>query len=116
MRPDHGTLSARLGFPPRLLLIGLALAGCSTDTTAPEERPSDELVTLRLDPNGPQLYNREVSFYAKVGEDTESSLYFRGPQGQRTDEFARLRISAGSLLARPDGTPFAINDSVLITM
>src|SRR5437867_6911354 len=82
MRPDHGTLSARLGFPPRLLLIGLALAGCSTDTTAPEERPSDELVTLRLDPNGPQLYNREVSFYAKVGEDTEGSIYFRGPQGQ----------------------------------
>ena len=115
MRPEDRTMCARLGFPPRLLLLGLALAGCS-DTTAPQQRQSDNLVILRLDPTGPPLYNREVSFYAKVGEGTEGSLYFRGPQGQRTDEFARLRIGSGSLLARPDGTPFGANDSILITM
>src|SRR6266542_1196073 len=119
MRPDDRTLSARLGFPRRLLLIGLALTGCfldSTDPVAPEARLSDDLVILRLDPTGPPLYNTEVSFYAKVGEDSDGALYFQGPQGQRTDEFARLRIRSGSILARPDGTPFGANDSVLITM
>ncbi len=98
----------------RVLTIALLAAlGCS-DGTAPAGNAVPTIVGVP--PSAPALWQSTVSFYAKRGEDREGSLYFQGAAGGLGDRFARLRIGAASLLARPDGTPIALGDSVLITM
>jgi hypothetical protein len=111
---------------PRLLLPALALllgagtaAGCS-DSEGPEDnddtRPPAELTVLRLGAASPPLFNPEESFWAVRGENREGRIFFQNDQGGPGEEYLRLRIDAGSLLSRPDGTPFAEDDSVLISI
>jgi hypothetical protein len=101
-------------------LVPLALftlTTCSGDpNTAPEIRPADQISIVWLASDHPDFYGTEVSFWAKQNQDTEGSLYFKDDQGQRGEEYARLRIRQGSLKAYPDGRPFGAEDSVLITM
>lgn len=98
----------------RVLTIALLAAlGCS-DGTAPAGNAVP--IIIGVPPSAPPLWQSTVSFYAKRGEDREGSLYFQGAAGGPGDRFARLRIGAASLLARPDGTPIALGDSVLITV
>jgi hypothetical protein len=54
------------------------------------------------------------SFYAKKGVDREVSIFFQDESGGRGEEYLRLRVDAPTLLERPDGTPFAVGDSILI--
>lgn len=101
-------------------VLGLALTGCSTSGTEPDpdgtSKPPTELVILRLPANAPPLFEDSVSFYARVDRDDEGFIYFKNSSGGQGEKFARLRIRKQTLLARPDGTPFGPNDSVLIVM
>ena len=107
--------------PRPLRLLGAALlasvSACS-DSTAPGDitRPPSELNLVRLAQNSPPLFNPDTSFYAVRGEDSEVRISFEDATGGEGEEFFRLRVRPGSLLARPDGTPFAAGDSVLITV
>lgn len=102
---------------PALLAGGLVL-GCS-DSNGPgpdDTRPPSELSILRLGESTPPLFNPEMSFWAVRGEDRETRIFFQDEVGGPGEEYLRLRVDAPSLLAHPDGTPFAENDSVLITV
>lgn len=54
--------------------------------------------------------------YAKRGSETEGRLYFQNETGGTGEEFLRLKIGSSSLVTRPDGSPIAEGDSVLITV
>ena len=99
-----------------LVLSTAALASCG-ESTAPAGKQTDELHFLRLAPNAPPLAAQTASFYAKVGEDRELRMFFR-PRPTETDssEFLRFRVDAGALSRRPDGSAFAVGDSILITV
>jgi len=109
-----------------LMFLGvgaLCVAACgddSNDTPGPDDpgatRPPSELTILRLAASAPPLFESSVTFWAVRGEDREGRLYFSDGQGQRGEEYVRLKVDAASLLARPDGTPFAPGDSVQITV
>jgi hypothetical protein len=95
----------------------LTATACS-DSTAPgdDTRPPADLNIARLATTSPQLFNPEASFYAKKGEDRELRIHFQDVSGGLGEEFLRLRIRDGTLLSRPDGTPFVVGDSVLVTV
>ena len=97
--------------------ILVAATACS-DSTAPGDntRPPESLNVARLASTSPPLFNPEESFFAKKGEDRELRIYFQDVSGGQGEEFLRLRVRDESLLSRPDGTPFAAGDSVLITV
>jgi hypothetical protein len=106
----------------RLVGIGLLLAtgglACS-DSSGPGNggpRGEGELNILKLDASSPPLFNPVDSFYAKKGEDRELRVFFQDAVGGAGEEYLRLRVDAPTLLARPDGTPFLVGDSVLITV
>jgi hypothetical protein len=106
-----------------LALIPLAAAcgdGASTppgptppDSTAPQ----DSLHFLVAGPTAPPLADRVVSFWAVKGERRELRLMYRPAPGMVDSvEFARLRVDDRSLVNRPDGSPMADGDSILITI
>jgi hypothetical protein len=98
-----------------LLAGGIALA-CS-DSSGPDTiKPPSQLTVLRLAAGSPALFNPEQSFWAVRGQDREARIFFQNAEGGAGEEYLRLRVDAPSLLAYPDGTPFAENDSVLITV
>jgi hypothetical protein len=96
----------------------LVTATACSDSTAPADntRPPADLNIARLATTSPPLFNPEESFYAKKGEDRELRIFFQDVSGGLGEEFLRLRIRDESLLSRPDGTPFAVGDSVLVTV
>jgi hypothetical protein len=104
----------------RCLLAVVAVAGLScSDSGGPNDgpgapRPPAQLNILHLDASSPPLLNPADSFYAKVGEDRELRIFFAEIEGEPGEEYLRLRVDAQSLLTRPDGTPFAAGDSILI--
>jgi hypothetical protein len=97
-----------------MLLAALAAAGCS-DSTAPSRSQTD-LNILQLLPTAPPLLQNSVSFQACQGQGAEGRLFYQQGSGQGGDEFARLTFDGGSLLAKPDGSPFAAGECVTITM
>ena len=103
---------ARLGLAGALI-IGLARCG---DSTGPDTRDPTALNIVRLPANHPPFFNDSVAFYAKVGRNDVGTIYFQEAGGGRGEKFAEIRITDRSLAARPDGTPFAAGDSILIVM
>ena len=103
--------------PARLFgaLLLLFAAGCGDDTD-PDARTEDELGALSIRPGAPPLERIDTSFYAVKGRQREVALYFTDGAGGRGTIFFLLRMFAGSLAARPDGSPIAAGDSVLITV
>lgn len=99
------------------IALGLGLAACGGDdgTSAPAERPQDQLTFLRLAADAPPPSTTSVSFWAVRGRDREVSLWLR-PRAGRSDslELLKFKVPANALLAYPDGRPFAANDSVRI--
>jgi len=96
--------------------LGAALtlaAACGGDSTGPSqvEKPASDLHFLRLSASAPPVEATVVSFYAKKGEDREVRVRFRNGE-----DFLRFRVFANSLLQKPDGSAFAVGDSVLITI
>src|SRR5690242_14852005 len=99
----------------RALIIVFALA-CGSDggsaVTGPPPagttRNDDQLSFLRVSPTA--LTSLTASFWAVRGENREVRMYYvPDPASGDTSptEFLRFRVDAGSLVARPDGTPFA---------
>jgi hypothetical protein len=107
---------------PLILLVAALLTGLAacSDSTSPGDgttRPPADLNFVRLAQTSPPLFEGGVaSFYAVQGEDHEARIYFQDLNGAQGEEFLRLRVRPASLLARPDGTPIAAGDSVLITV
>lgn len=101
--------------------LGALLVSSCSDTMVDPDPPGTtklpgQLTIIRLPANAPPLFNDSVAFYARVGRDAEGFIYFKAPNGGQGEKFARLRVKQRSLLARPDGTPFGANDSILIVM
>jgi hypothetical protein len=101
------------------VLLTAITAGCNDSTeptNAPPVRSPSELTILRLAATAPPLFNNQVSFYAKKGDGREARIYFQDAVGGQGEEYLRLKVDGASLLTRPDGTPFAPGDSILITV
>lgn len=101
-----------------LLLGSMVLVACS-DSTEPNPdimRDPGLLNILQLAQNAPPLWNSQASFFAVRGEDREARLFFQDATGGQGEKYLRLRIPSAALLTRPDGTPFAVGDSILITV
>jgi hypothetical protein len=98
-----------------LAILALTLGSC-TDSSGPGDARFD-LNFLRPAISAPPVANPVVSFYAKKGQDGEVIMWYRKrPDRPDSTEFVRFRVSDKSLLARPDGSAFAPDDSVLITI
>jgi hypothetical protein len=95
------------------LLLLLAVA---CDSTGPDEVPADELTFLSLAANAPPLESSVLQFYAVRGEAREGALFFQDEQGQRGDEFLRIKFEDDAILTDANGLPVAPGDSVLITI
>ncbi|MCC7001457.1 MAG: hypothetical protein IT357_04805 [Gemmatimonadaceae bacterium] len=114
---------------PRIVLAAVVLivsivAACTEVPVEPNTplapTPNDtslQVNSLAPASDAPVIANPVVSFYAVAGDSRQAFMYYRSRPG-RTDStvFIRFRVSNGSLLARPDGSPFADGDSILITM
>lgn len=104
----------------RFLLLAVlagATASCSDSGGPPNDtRPPSELSVVHVAPTSTPLFNPSISFYAKKGEDAEGQIFFQDSQGGEGEEYLRLRVDAGSLLATPAGLPILQGDSVLITV
>jgi len=98
------------------LILALLVCSACSDSNSPndETRNPADLNVIRLASTTPPLFNPVDSFYAKKGEDREVRIYFQDEVGGSGEEFLRFSVSAPSLLARPDGTPFQTGDSILI--
>lgn len=109
-------LSNRLRAATAALLL-FAVAGCSDDPAGPETRTDTQLNVVLQAPTTPLLTTTVKSFWAVRGEDREIRLFYRPIVGTSdSTEYLRLRIESEALLARPNGTPIAVGDSVLITV
>jgi hypothetical protein len=97
-------------------MVGLLACSSNTEPPPPVVRDPTALNILQLAQNAPPLWNTQASFYAVRGEDREVRLFFQDSLGGQGEKYLRLRIDRASLLTRPDGTPFAVGDSILITV
>jgi len=109
----------------RLLVLTLALALACSDSGGPDDdddagtvKPPSDLTILRLSEDSPPLFNPEVSFYAVRGEGREARISFVDDEhpDEPGEDYLDLKVDGEALAARPDGTPFADGDSVLITV
>lgn len=89
-------------------------SGPGTDSVVQVE---DSLTFLHPAPNAPAFGDGSVTFWAVKGERREARLMYRPlPGAIDSAEFARFRVDSRSLVNRPDGTPIATGDSILITL
>ena len=94
------------------VLIALAVAtACGGDSPTQIQKTTGDLHFLKLSTAAPALQSTTVSFYAIRGVDSEIRVRF-----QNGEDFLRFRVFANSLALRPNGTPIATGDSVLITI
>ena len=107
----------------RLMVLPLAFTLACSDSGGPDDgddtvKPPSELTILRLAENSPPLFNPEVSFYAVRGENREAEISFVDDERptEPGERYLELRVDAEALAARPDGSPIADGDSVLITV
>jgi hypothetical protein len=99
-----------------LATVGALSLACN-DATGPDPVGTDELMFLQLPAGAPPLATQAASFWARTNQDREVRLFFRPRPGESdSSEFLRFRVDAGSLSRRPNGSAFALNDSILITV
>ena len=104
-----------------LLAPAFVLAACTGST---ENEDGDGPGTIKTNPNFLQLAEgapapaaMSVKFWAKKGEDRRGEIDFAAAPGALdTAEFMKFRVREGSLAFRPDGSPFALGDSIEITI
>ena len=99
-----------------LLPLAAALAACDGDPARPAEvRQTSELTFLEPEPGA--TLATVASFWAVRGDNRELRLRFAPLAGGGDSvEFLRFEVDNEALLRRPDGTLFAENDSILITV
>ncbi len=113
----------------RALTIGALLAAGACSTSPVDPPPTTTPLTptpggTSFQPNfltpaigAPAIANPIVTFYAKSGDDREAFMYYRSrASGRDSTVFVRFRVPKRALLTRPNGTPFATGDSILITI
>ena len=96
-----------------VMLAIVVLGACSGDGSSLTEtqRPTSGLHFIRLSASAPPLQSTVVSFYAVKGQDREVRVKLSDGS-----DFLRFRVFSNSLDTRPDGTPIAQGDSILITI
>jgi hypothetical protein len=100
-----------------LLALMVGLVGCDSTTEPESGRSESELRFVTFAPDLAAMVETAGSVWAVKGEDRRLSLhYLAGSSGQGSDEFMRFDIPGDALLRRPDGTPFQVGDSILITV
>jgi hypothetical protein len=94
------------------VLVALAVVtACGGDSPTQIQKTTSDLHFLKLSAAAPALQSTTVSFYAIKGVDSEIRVRF-----QNGEDYLRFRVFANSLALRPNGTPIATGDSVLITI
>lgn len=89
-----------------------ALTACGGDSSPTEtQKPTSDLHFIRLSATAPPLQSTVVSFYAVKGQDREVRVKLSDGS-----DFLRFRVFSNSLGTRPDGSPIAPGDSILITI
>lgn len=106
----------------QLLCLTLALtAACDTATgpRSPHTKTSGDtntgapLLTPIDTPYVPRMPG-DTTFWAAKGKNYDVILRFRSTSGTPGDKILEFKLANNSLLARPDGSPIANGDSVLI--
>lgn len=106
----------RARFLAALVLLG-ALAGCGDEPSGPRVKTDADLNVVEQAPTAPLLTATTRTLLVTRGQDAELRLYYRGRLGTAdSTEFLRLKFDEATLLARPDGTPIANGESVLVTV
>lgn len=103
---------------PVAMIAGALTLACN-DAVAPSRSQFDlqsQLNILRLAPTAPPLLTTSTTFQACQGSGAEGRLVFNNGSGGEGQEFARLTLDNNTLLAKPDGTLFAPNECIQITM
>jgi hypothetical protein len=119
--PTKGFLMRLHHLPSRALLIVALATGLScTESTAPDaetERAPTDLRLLAAPHSAPPLAATQASFYAVKGRSTGVDIWYR-PAAGRSDstKYLEFRVGSNSLDRRPDGSPIAAGDSVLISL
>lgn len=105
------------------LVVALAMAGCSAETESPTgavhvgAASSSQPHFLTVDASAPPLATETVSFWAVRGQTREGEIRYQPRPGAGTgNRLVRLKLDKRSLVRRPDGTPIAPGDSLLITL
>ena len=106
--------------------VFLAVQGCDGGqvspmaVTAPPAYitvPESSLTFLRPAVGAPGIPRKQVSFWAVNGQTREAAILYQKRPGQpAASKLVRLKVDKRSLVNRPDGTPIAPGDSILITM
>jgi opacity protein-like surface antigen len=94
------------------LLVAVA---CTTVDGPLTPVPTAQLHFVRQDPSY-HLLGDSASFYAKAGADRRLELFYRGSSNDTGEAMLTLEVRASSLLKHPDGSPFQLGDSILITV
>lgn len=106
--------------PLALLMLtsfAVILGACGESSSTDDSVPADEFSAIRLDDDAPPLCATSVSFVAQRGASSEGELDFCDPvTGQPIDDFLEFDVGSNTLLRRPDGTLFALGDTVTITI
>jgi hypothetical protein len=105
--------------------VALGTACCSDPVGVRDHSPrssvneqlADQLHFLRPAPHAPPVAQKSVSFYAVRGEERQVRIvYHARPGASDSTEFVRFTVPSQALVQRPDGTPVAVGDSVLISL
>src|SRR5574341_763482 len=98
------------------ILAAAAFLAC-TDNTGPGGRPDPLLHIVLQDTLAPPLFAARDSFWAKVSDGRQMSLFYQGATpADSGEEFLRFEVPGDGLLRKPDRTPFQVGDSILITV
>jgi len=98
------------------LVLAAILASCGDSPSGPGELPANELVFVRAAANAPPLETTQVQVWARAGEGRRVEIRYAKVGEYGGDRCLEFDIPGDALLKRPDGTPFAKGDSVLITI
>lgn len=116
--PQMNTRGSFLGVVVAAMLTLLAL-GCDEDggPDVPETVTEDRLEFVPRSATAPPLVTLDTSFWAVRGEERRLEIRFAGQGGTGTGtRFLQFQVEDESLLRRPDGSSFALGDSIEITL
>lgn len=112
-----------------IVLAALLAVACGRDALSPSTPSAARTASARDDvpqstphflttaPGSPPIANPVLSFWAKKGTEAVGTMYYSALAAAKdSTAFLTIRIRARSLATRPDGTPIAEGDSVLITL
>lgn len=98
-----------------LIVLAGALSSCEGLFDPADERVSDsDLTFVRVAPDAPPLSDTVVSFYIKRGEEREVRITYTYLNGD--GKCLLLRVPADAPLRKPDGSAFAVGDSLEVTV